>query len=88
MAAGPPVAARITAVSDALAKLLDQFQQWDSYKQTPGMVDLTLGNPQEMPLTGFVTALVRHTEPHNKDWFAYKKSEPAARATIARSLQQ
>src|SRR5205823_7507878 len=44
-------------------------------------------NPQEMPLPGFVDALRRWAAPQDKDWYAYKMSEPAARGAVAASLR-
>jgi len=52
----------------------------------PLACDFALGNPQEMPLAEYVNALQRWITPGNKDWFAYKTSEPAAVATLAESL--
>jgi aspartate aminotransferase len=52
----------------------------------PGMANLAVGNPQEMPLPGYVDALARALPPQDKDWFAYKMSEPRSRAAVARSL--
>jgi aspartate aminotransferase len=49
----------------------------------PGVADFTFGNPQEMPLPGFVTALRDAAVPQNKDWFAYKTSEDEPRAFLA-----
>jgi aspartate aminotransferase len=39
-------------------------------------------------LPGFVKALQYWSEPQDKDWFAYKMSEPAARAAIAENLRR
>jgi aspartate aminotransferase len=52
----------------------------------PGLADFAVGNPHEMPLPGYVDALRRHLEPQDPDWFAYKMSEPNARAAVARTL--
>jgi aspartate aminotransferase len=46
------------------------------------------GNPQEMPLRGFVDALIRHVEPQDVHWFGYQKYDALARETVARSLSQ
>ncbi len=54
----------------------------------PGMANFAVGNPTEMPLTGYVDALRAHLEPQSPDWFAYKLSEPRAQAAVARSLTQ
>jgi aspartate aminotransferase len=52
----------------------------------PGVANFAVGNPQDMPLPGYVDALRAHLEPQSPDWFAYKMSEPKSQATIARSL--
>lgn len=54
----------------------------------PGMANFAVGNPQEMPLRGYVDALRTHLEPQDKDWFAYKLSEPKSQAAVARSLAE
>ena len=50
--------------------------------------DFVAGNPQEMPLAGFVAALAKWLPPTSKDHFAYKQSVPeaveAVRAALAR----
>jgi aspartate aminotransferase len=56
--------------------------------QQPGACDFIAGNPQEMPLPGFVEALQRWSVPQSKDWFAYKLNVPEARAAAAASLRQ
>jgi aspartate aminotransferase len=52
----------------------------------PNVSNFAVGNPQEMPLAGYVQALQRHVVPQDKDWFAYKLSEPKSREAVARSL--
>ena len=54
----------------------------------PDACDFVFGNPQEPPLRGLVEALIRHAEPRDVHWFAYKKYDPAAREAAARSLRQ
>jgi aspartate aminotransferase len=49
--------------------------------------DFLFGNPHDMPLPGFVRALAAQVEPKNKDWYAYKMSEPASRKVVADSLR-
>jgi aspartate aminotransferase len=41
-----------------------------------------------MPLPGFVDAIRRHAIPQDKNWFAYKWSEPAAREVVAKALRE
>ncbi|MGZ8502011.1 MAG: aminotransferase class I/II-fold pyridoxal phosphate-dependent enzyme, partial [Candidatus Limnocylindrales bacterium] len=52
----------------------------------PAIANFAVGNPQEMPLPDYVDALRTALTPQDKDWFAYKLSEPNARAAVARSL--
>ncbi|MBI3749190.1 MAG: aminotransferase class I/II-fold pyridoxal phosphate-dependent enzyme [Chloroflexi bacterium] len=52
----------------------------------PGVANFAVGNPQEMPLPGYVEALGRALRPLDKDWFAYKLSEPRSQAAVARTL--
>lgn len=52
----------------------------------PDVANFAVGNPQEMPLAAYVGALREHVEPRNKDWFAYKLSEPESQQTVAETL--
>ena len=54
----------------------------------PGISDFVAGNPQEMAVPGFVDALKKWVEPQNKDWFAYKRSEPHATKAVAATLRE
>jgi aspartate aminotransferase len=54
----------------------------------PGVANFAVGNPQEMPLPAYVDALAGALRPLDKDWFAYKLSEPRSQATVARSLTE
>jgi aspartate aminotransferase len=58
---------------------------WARYAD-PDVANLAVGNPQEFPLPAYVGALERALTPQDKDWFAYKLSEPRSRATVARTL--
>jgi len=58
------------------------------YAGDPDVCDFAFGNPQEMPLPAFTAALQRWSVPLNKDWYAYKMSEPAACEAVAASLRQ
>jgi aspartate aminotransferase len=50
------------------------------------VANFAVGNPQEMPLAGYVGALQHHVVPLDKDWFAYKMNEPKSQAAVARTL--
>jgi aspartate aminotransferase len=52
----------------------------------PDVSNFAVGNPQEMPLPEYVDALQRAAIPRDKDWFAYKISEPASQRTVAETL--
>ncbi len=52
----------------------------------PDVANFAVGNPQEMPLAPYVAALQQHAEPRNKDWFAYKLSEPDSQRIVAATL--
>ena len=54
----------------------------------PGISDFVAGNPQEMAVPGFVDALKKWIEPQDKDWFAYKRSEPVATKAVAATLRE
>jgi len=88
MSASLPTATRTAAVARALAGVLGMLEWREELRHEPGTCDLVLGNPQEMPLPGFVSALRHHSQPLNKDWFAYKRSEPEAREVVATSLRE
>jgi aspartate aminotransferase len=49
--------------------------------------DFALGNPQTMPLEGFVSALRDAAVPKDSSWYAYKTSEPSAREIVRASLK-
>ncbi|HYU56505.1 MAG TPA: aminotransferase class I/II-fold pyridoxal phosphate-dependent enzyme, partial [Actinomycetota bacterium] len=66
-----------------------QESAWARRQGDPGICDFVVGNPHEMPVPEFAQALARAAVPRDKDWFAYKLSEPpaveAVRATLRRS---
>ncbi len=54
----------------------------------PGVANFLFGNPQQMPLPGFVDALRHWSVPQDKDWFAYKFNDPKAQAVVAAVLRE
>ena len=83
-----PFAARVGDLSHAMQHFLSFFRgTYARYTSTPGINNFAVGNPQELPLPGLVDALHRATDPGDKDWFAYKLSEPASQATVASALR-
>ena len=57
--------------------------RWRNRLGQPGVCDFAFGNPQEMPLPGFVDALRSKVEPQNKEWYGYKGNETFAREIVA-----
>ena len=60
----------------------------DRLASAPEASDLRYGNPHEMPLPEIREALTRWAAPQNKNWFAYKFSEPEAVAVAVESLRK
>ncbi len=54
----------------------------------PDVANFAVGNPHETAMPAYVDALRGVLEPRNKDWYAYKMSEPKPRIAVARSLGQ
>ncbi len=52
----------------------------------PDVANFAVGNPQELPMPRYVDAVRQNLEPRDKDWFAYKLSEPESQAVVARTL--
>jgi aspartate aminotransferase len=79
------VSMRIREADAAFAPVADFYfrSRYAERRFEPGIADLTFGNPQEMPLPGFVGALSAAVTPHDKNWFAYKTSEDEPRAFLA-----
>ena len=81
------VVRRLDRLRASMAPFLDFFDGpiWDR-RDDPDVANFAVGNPQEMPLPGYVAALSGALPPRDKDWFAYKMSEPNSRRAVARSL--
>jgi aspartate aminotransferase len=68
-------------------EFLAKYQGWVA-SAGPNCCDFALGNPQEMPLEGFVAALRSATTPKNPSWYAYKTNEASSRETVCASLKR
>jgi aspartate aminotransferase len=78
---------RLERIRQSMAPFLAFFNgPFADLNDDPEAANFAVGNPQEMPLPGYVEALQRNLVPQNKDWFAYKMSEPRSRETVARTL--
>ena len=81
---------RTAKAMQALQSVMDLFDNpvFMHRNEDPLACDFALGNPQEMPLSGYVTALQASLPPQNKDWYAYKMSEAEAVVPLAQNLYQ
>lgn len=71
----------------SIASFLEFFNgPYAAMETDPDVANFAVGNPHEKALPQFVQAIRDHLEPQDKDWFAYKMSEPGARATVARTM--
>ena len=84
-----PTTPTTTGLRDSIAPFLRFFNGpiW-ARNAGPGVSNFAVGNPQEMPLAGYVEALRAHLEPQGADWFAYKLSEPRSQAAVARGADR
>ena len=82
------IARRAAAANGAFDAVKNFYfnSRYGERRTDPGIADFTFGNPHEMPLDGIVAAIREGAVPHNKDWFAYKTSEEAPQALVAREL--
>ena len=89
MSTPPQGSQRVLSILNAISPFMQFFEDpaWASRLGDPAVSDFVFGNPHEMPLAEFSTALQHWTAPRNKDWFAYKMSEPAAREVVAETLR-
>ena len=79
---------RIEQITAANETLLSYMAIWESNRHTPGVSNFAFGNPQEMVVDGFASALASSTVPGDKDHYAYKFSEEESRRTVARHLSE
>lgn len=79
---------RMAAVARSTSTLMEFVTKWDSLRLHPEVCDFAFGNPQEIAIPGYAEALIRHAKPTDKDYFAYKRSEPDAQAVVAKRLAE
>lgn len=84
-----PTASRVAAVASAMGPFLGWAQESGFFDKAgdPAFDNFAVGNPQDMPLPAFVAELQRAAVPRDKDWFAYKLSEPGTQAVVADALR-
>jgi aspartate aminotransferase len=80
-------AARVDRMRASVAPFLRFFSgPFEELNREPDVANFAVGNPQELPLPAYVGALERALPPRDKDWFAYKLSEPDSRRIVADAL--
>jgi aspartate aminotransferase len=77
---------RIRQITAANETLLSFLPIWEENRRRPGVSDLAFGNPQEMVVEGFSSALASATTPRDKGHYAYKFSEDESQRTVATQL--
>jgi aspartate aminotransferase len=84
-----PVATRVNALQHAMRHFLSFIEDSGFFEMSedPAINNFAVGNPQEMPLPGFVDAMREAAVPRDKDWFAYKFSDPETQEAVATALR-
>ena len=78
---------RTNALRDAVAPFLRFFNgPYADLEKDPETANFAVGNPQQLPMRSYVDAIRTNLEPQDKDWFAYKLSEPNAQKVVARTM--
>jgi aspartate/methionine/tyrosine aminotransferase len=81
------LSARASRAEAAIESVTSFFARMQALTDVPDAVDLTFGNPHEMPLPGLAAAMSAQLTPRSVDWFAYTGSRRDAQETIAQGLQ-
>ena len=85
-----PISSRVSKISRAtqFETLFEFFRDfYADRRHLPGTLDLTFGDPHDMPSPGYVEALRNAITPQDELWFAYKMNEPEAQRAAAESLR-
>jgi len=82
------ISKRSRAAAASIAVLEDFYfrSRYGVRRGDPEICDFTFGNPHEFPLPGIVDAIQSRAVPKNKDWYAYKTSEPEPQAFLAQKV--
>ncbi len=84
-----PAASQVERLRRPIQPFLDFFTgPYAALEPDPETANFAVGNPHEMALPAYVEAVARHLPPHDKDWFAYKMSEPNAQQVVAASMSR
>lgn len=81
---------RVQRAVSAMVKVMQfmmNYKMWIATANNDDICDFAMGDPHEMTLPGYVSALEKAVQPQNKDWYAYTVNAESAVETIATSLQ-
>lgn len=79
---------RIRQITASNETLLSFLPIWEENRHQPDIADFAFGNPQEMVVEGFASALASATTARDKGHYAYKFSEEESRRTVANHLTE
>jgi aspartate aminotransferase len=80
-------ARRADRLRAAIAPFMGFFTgPYAAMEKDPDVANFAVGNPHELAMPAYVQAIRDSIEPRDKDWYAYKLSEPNAQQTVARSM--
>jgi aspartate aminotransferase len=78
---------RVERLRAAVAPFLAFFNgPYAALEKDPEVANFAVGNPHELAMPSYVATLGDYLQPRDKDWYAYKLSEPPARETVARTM--
>ena len=78
---------RTQSLRDAIAPFMRFFTgAYAELENDPETANFAVGNPHELAMPAYVDALRSKLDPRDKDWYAYKMSEPNAQRTVARAM--
>jgi aspartate aminotransferase len=78
---------RADALRESIAPFLAFFNgPYAELEPDPEVANFAVGNPHERAMPAYVDAIRRHLEPQDKDWFAYKMSEPNSQLVVAKTM--
>ena len=86
----PRTPLHVQRAHQSIASIYDFLAKYERWIDAAGdqCCDFALGNPQTMPMEGFVAALRKAVSPQNPAWYAYKANEGSSREIVRESLRK
>jgi len=82
-------ASRTERLRQSIAPFLGFFTgPYSAMEKDPEVANFAVGNPHELVMPAYVDALRGVLEPRDKDWYAYKTSEPEAQSVVAATMSR